>query len=629
MKILKTARVTTLSLGLSLMSISAIAGFTTSEYGEGSFNDAGLVNNLLNNFLGEGDAQQISLSDLSALATALGSSDSFDYSSNPTLSVFDSNNDGMIGEQEFVDMLASISGLTGVDTSGNGKYAQAYATELAAMSTTSLATIQTSITTGNTYAVDAPQLVNTSFAFDGQDSAHSSFLGLLDGLGVAASSSNVINSFSATHSDTSDQTNNFSLTDNGSIELGSSVDIQDLASGTYTFSVTSVDNNDPSYGLSSTTNVTLTVSNHNGCIVNTNVVDADFTTNEASSTLIDGATVTINGNHSSDDLLFVKGATSSTVSDNVSYSNVGYGVTGVYNKTTGQLTFSGSITEANWINVFKKVGYIYDNSSTPANGSRSLIFSLSSNIVYNHADGDDHFYKFVSNDGINFSDAFQAASNSSLFGMQGYLVTITSAAEQSYIVPKLKGAGWIGGCDRLGDATVQSNCGIDNSTDLANLVGVAQSEWDNTTGSYSMGDGEGYFYWVTGPERLEFIVQDIKNCNSSSNPDKQKTYPTASTCYDNVSLDNSDSNYPYTNFQYTEPNNYRHDGDIGENYLHVHGTGLWNDWRLDGDTTTSGNAAKGYIVEYGGFDNETVPDLTVDKSYTIATDGAFCSYSSS
>ena len=31
-------------------------------------------------------------------------------------------------------MLATISGLTGVDTSGNGKYAQAYATELADMS---------------------------------------------------------------------------------------------------------------------------------------------------------------------------------------------------------------------------------------------------------------------------------------------------------------------------------------------------------------------------------------------------------------------------------------------------------------------------------------------------------------
>ena len=85
------------------------------------------------------------------------------------------------------------------------------------------------------------------------------------------------------------------------------------------------------------------------------------------------------------------------------------------------MTFSGSTTEANWINIFQKVGYIYDNTSSPDNGTRSLIFSLSSNIVYNHTDGADHFYKFISNDGINFDDAFAAADNSTLFGMQGIL----------------------------------------------------------------------------------------------------------------------------------------------------------------------------------------------------------------
>ena len=603
--------------------------FTTSELGKGGFVDGSSVGDILNNFLGTDGAQQIDLTDLSALATALSSADSFDYSSNASLALFDQNNDGAISEQEFVDILSGISGLNNVDTSDDGIYAQAYATELAAMTApVTLAKIQTAITTGNTYAVDAPQIPNTSFSFSALNSSNSSSLGLIDGLGNTLDNASLITSFSAQHSDGSNASDNFTITSNGSIELASGVNIETLTPGTYTFSVTSTDSNTLSYALSTTASVSLTLSNAQGCIVTNDVVDADFTTNTSASTSIDGATVTINGNHNEDDLLFVKGATSSSTSDNVSYTDIGYGVTGFYDKTIGQMTFSGSTTEANWINVFKKVGYIFDNTSTPDNGTRSLIFSLSSNIVYNHADGEDHFYKFISDDGINFSDAFEAADNSTLFGMQGYLVTITSAAEQAYIVPKLKGAGWIGGCDRLGDATVQSHCRIDNATDLANLIGVSQSEWDNTSGSYSMADGEGYFYWVAGPERLEFIVLDIKNCNSSSDPDKQRTYPTASTCNHSDSLDSSDSNYPYTNFQYTEPNNYRHDGDIGENYLHVHGTGLWNDWRLDGDTTTSGNAAKGYIVEYGGMDNETVPDLTVDKSYTIATDGQFCAYSS-
>ena len=628
--VMKTIRTLGVALGISIASASAYAMFTTSEFGKGGFSDGSSVGNILNNFLGQDNAQQISLSELSSLATALASADSYDYSSSPTLSLFDSNNDGEISEQEFVDILNNISELNNVDTSGDGKYAQAYATELAAMtSPVTLTQMQSAITTGNTYAVDAPQIPNTSFSFSALNSSNSSSLGLIDGLGNTLDNASLINSFSAQHSNGSNASDNFTLTSNGSIELASGVNIEDLTPGTYTFSVTSTDSNSLSYELSTTTDVSLTLSNAQGCVVTDDVTSADFTTNADASTSIDGATVTINGNHSEDDLLFVKGATSSSTSDNVSYTGLDYGITGFYDKDIGQMTFSGSTTEANWINIFKKVGYIYDNTSSPDNGTRSLIFSLSSNIVYNHTDGADHFYKFISNDGINFDDAFAAADNSTLFGMQGYLVTITSAAEQAYIVPKLKGAGWIGGCDRLGDATVQGHCRIDNSTDLDNLVGVSQSEWDNTTGTYSMAQGEGYFYWVTGPERLEFITQDIKNCNSSSDPDKQRTYPTASTCNHSDSLDSSDSNYPYTNFQYTEPNNYRHDGDIGENYLHVHGTGLWNDWRLDGDTTTSGNAAKGYIVEYGGMDNETVPDLTVDKSYTIATDGQFCAYSSS
>ena len=627
---MKSLRTLSLALSISIASASAYAMFTTSEFGKGGFTDGSSVGNILNNFLGQDNAQQISLSELSALATALASADSYDYTSSPTLSLFDSNNDGEISEQEFVDILSNISELNNVDTSDNGKYAQAYATELAAMTApVTLAQMQSAITTGNTYSVGAPQISNTSFSFSALNTSNSGSLGLIDGLGNTNDNADLVNSFSAQHSDGTASSSNFTITSAGAIELASSADIQDLSPGTYTFSVTATDTNTLSYSLSTTETVTLTVSNSQGCIVTTTVADSDFSTNENASTSIDGAKVTISGNHNEDDLLFVKGANKTTTSDNVTYTNIGNSVSGVYDKDTGQLTFSGSTTEANWINIFKKVGYMYDNTSSPDNGSRSLIFSLSSNIVYNHPDGDDHFYKFVSENGINFSDAFDAADNSTLFGMQGYLVTITSAAEQAYIVPKLKGAGWIGGCDRLGDSTVQGHCQIDASADLPNLIGVSQSEWDNTTGSYSMNNGEGYFYWVAGPERLEFIVKDIKNCNSSSNPDKQRTYPIASTCNHSDSLDTSDSNYPYTNFQYTEPNNYRHDGDIGENYLHVHGSGLWNDWRLDGDTTTSGNAAKGYIVEYGGFDNETIPDLTYSKSYTIATDGAYCAHSSS
>ena len=111
-----------------------MAAFTTSEYGSGSYTAGSSVGDILQNFLGGDGLQAIETSDLSALATALSSANSFDYSSNASLSLFDEDNDGMISEQEFVNILAGMASISNVDTSGNGIYAQAYATELAAMS---------------------------------------------------------------------------------------------------------------------------------------------------------------------------------------------------------------------------------------------------------------------------------------------------------------------------------------------------------------------------------------------------------------------------------------------------------------------------------------------------------------
>ena len=211
-----------------------------------------------------------------------------------------------------------------------------------------------------------------------------------------------------------------------------------------------------------------------------------------------------------------------------------------------------------------------------------------------------------------------------MFGLQGYLATITSAAEQQYIQPKLGGIGWIGGCDRLGDSTIQANCGI-SASDLTNLQGKAKTAWTDTTGHHVTGDGESYFYWVTGPERLEFIGEDTRNCSSSNYAArKQETLPISSDSSltdPAVSIVTTGSNYPYHNFQGCEPNNYRHDSN-GENYMHVYASGAWNDYRVD-----DSNIA-GYLIEYGGMSGDPDVDLTENKSYNTATEGQFCVHQS-
>ena len=92
----------------------------------------------------------------------------------------------------------------------------------------------------------------------------------------------------------------------------------------------------------------------------------------------------------------------------------------------GELVFNGETSLANWIEIFKLVGYIYDDNGS-SGSTRSLIFSLSNNIPYNHPDGADHFYNFIAKDGVDFDDALDEAKSDAkmLFGMRGYLATVT------------------------------------------------------------------------------------------------------------------------------------------------------------------------------------------------------------
>ena len=190
---------------------------------------------------------------------------------------------------------------------------------------------------------------------------------------------------------------------------------------TYTVSVTATDTNSSTYGLSTTSDVSLTVSNEKGCIVNNGITSSNFSAGDNSST-ITSATVTISGDHSTNDKLFVRTATSITIDNttgDVVYKNItGYSAidNATYDKSSGELVFKGTTTLANWIEVFKLVGYIYDDNGTPTN-TRSLIFSLSDNIPYNHPDGSDHFYNFISGNKT-FNDARVAANNSTLFGLR-------------------------------------------------------------------------------------------------------------------------------------------------------------------------------------------------------------------
>jgi hypothetical protein len=122
----------------------------------------------------------------------------------------------------------------------------------------------------------------------------------------------------------------------------------------------------------------------------------------------------------------------------------GAGITGSYNASSGVLSLSGSATAATYQAVLRSVTY-RNTSENPSGAQRTVTFSIGESTLYYSVNG--HYYEFVSSSGITWSNARTTAAARQLFGLQGYLATITSAGENAFVAGKLQGVGWIGGTD--------------------------------------------------------------------------------------------------------------------------------------------------------------------------------------
>lgn len=65
----------------------------------------------------------------------------------------------------------------------------------------------------------------------------------------------------------------------------------------------------------------------------------------------------------------------------------------------------------------------------------------------NYLPSTDHFYEYVADEGITWTDAKTAAEVRTYYGRQGYLATLTSRLEADFAGKQAAGAGWIGGSD--------------------------------------------------------------------------------------------------------------------------------------------------------------------------------------
>ena len=117
------------------------------------------------------------------------------------------------------------------------------------------------------------------------------------------------------------------------------------------------------------------------------------------------------------------------------------GVTDSYNTSTGVLSFSGAATAAEWEDLLRTVTFTTTSVST---ATRTIAFTAGGAIPL---EDNGHFYEYVESLNINWTDSKNGAEARTLFGLQGYLATITSQEENDFIRQKLGADAWIGGSD--------------------------------------------------------------------------------------------------------------------------------------------------------------------------------------
>ena len=135
------------------------------------------------------------------------------------------------------------------------------------------------------------------------------------------------------------------------------------------------------------------------------------------------------------------------------------GITGSFNATSGKLTLSGSASPANYQTAVRSI--TYSNSAATGSASydqRTLTISLANGDYFSQDGGlaNGHFYQVVVT-AKGFNTSSSEASAKTYYGLKGYLATITSSGENTFIKNIIPSSGigsvWIGGSDATSEGS--------------------------------------------------------------------------------------------------------------------------------------------------------------------------------
>ncbi|WP_430466645.1 T9SS type B sorting domain-containing protein [Winogradskyella ouciana] len=150
---------------------------------------------------------------------------------------------------------------------------------------------------------------------------------------------------------------------------------------------------------------------------------------------------------SGDDILeevFVQIATGYTLgSDVLSLTGISPNITASWSIGEGLLTLTGPASFTEFENAILDIQF----QTSENNFTQDKFFSINlGNANFLPATG--HYYLYVAEEGITWTEAKTAASELTFFGLQGYLATITTEEEVQLTGEQAEGTGWIGGSDQ-------------------------------------------------------------------------------------------------------------------------------------------------------------------------------------
>lgn len=117
-------------------------------------------------------------------------------------------------------------------------------------------------------------------------------------------------------------------------------------------------------------------------------------------------------------------------------------ITATWDVVEGELTLQGPATFAEFEAAIMDVEY----SSSAASPTGTRQFSITPGTA-NYLPPTDHYYEYIADPGISWTDARDAAAARTYFGLQGYLATLVTQEEADFSGSQAQGVGWIGASD--------------------------------------------------------------------------------------------------------------------------------------------------------------------------------------